>query len=381
MKRILLILAIFFINLSFVSAKDLYNAAPQQVSILTEVERVEHTLYKENFYRDDIFKRLDRIEKTIYGESSEGNLNNRVIKIKSYLYSKDEQPHDALIKLMENKFFNTEYNSESMSIRLARLEETVFGRSFTGTVDERFKRLAEKIPVLAKTIVVSTDKKKESIENKITIEPPPWVKPTKLDKQKLKTEKLRKEEFFDIKYEESFGDYFSRVAKSKNNETLRWTHFPVLIYIEEPAKKGIEEYAKHAIKLWSKHLYLSITKDKKSADITISWNPDRTCTTRPILTEEKSSRFKVLINIGKYHRSPYLHKIIAHQLGHALGIWGHSRSPLDLMYDFYEVKKDIDFKTAEEAPLKRSIKHAKDAPMVRDLNTLIKIYNSPSVNK
>ncbi len=376
MKKILLILAIFITNLSFASAKEIYSAPVQQTNILSEVERVEHTLYKENFFRDDIFKRLNRIEKTIYGKSSEGNLNKRVIKIKSYLYSKDEQPHEALIKLMENKFFNTEYNGESMQIRLARLEETVFGRSFAGTLDQRFKRLAEKIPVLAKTIVISTENKNESIEDSFIIESSPWK-----TANKTKQEKTKKEQFFDIKYEETFGDYFPRIAKSKNNETLRWTHFPVLIYIEKPGKKGIEEYAKHAIKIWNKNLDLSITNDKEAADIIISWNPDRTCTTKPVLTEKKFSKFKVLINIGKYHKSPYLHKIIAHQLGHAFGIWGHSNSPLDLMYDFHEIKKDIDFKSTKESPLRRSIKHAKDAPAARDLNTLIKIYNSPSINK
>ncbi len=372
MKKLLLTIAIFISSLAFASAKGIYNAPAQKVNILAEVERVERTLYKENYNRDDIFKRLNRIEQSIYGQSSIGNLNKRVVRIKSYLYSKGDYPHEALIKLMENKFFNTEYNTESMQIRLARLEETVFGRSFTGTLDERFKRLAEKIPVQSKTIVISTDDDEK--ENKIKIEPPDWIVEDKPERESTK------EEFFDIKYEDSFGDYFSRIAKSKKNETLRWTHFPVLIYIEEPAKKGIEEYAKHAIKLWNKHLYLSVTKNKKAADIIISWNPDRTCKTTPILTEERSSKFKVLINIGKYHSSPYLHKIIAHELGHALGIWGHSRSPLDLMYDFYEVKNDIDFKSSEEAPLKRSIQHAKDAPVVRDLNTLIKIYNSPSVN-
>jgi len=192
------------------------------------------------------------------------------------------------------------------------------------------------------------------------------------------------------------GDYFSQV-KPTSAGYLVWSEFPVKIYVERLAAtspqssslsasaRRFQQWTDHviqAIQEWSVYLPLEVVEQRENADIIIlrslpplrpSFNRDtreiqlpnaraaetryhfylrQTAESTPVLAH----RFTILL-------SPDLStaNILAaarHELGHTLGIWGHSPLQTDAMY-FSQVRNPPPIST-------------------RDINTLKRIYQQPT---
>ena len=193
----------------------------------------------------------------------------------------------------------------------------------------------------------------------------------------------------DISYS---GDYFSEI-KPTNLGYLVWSEFPVKVYIERPIEtdktsaswRRFQQWVEAALKAvqeWNNYLPLVVVDQRENADIIFlrsrpplqpSINPNtgelqlprarsaqtnyefylkQSVATSPVL----SHRFTILIS-----PDPALAQIQSatrHELGHALGIWGHSSLETDVMY-FSQVRNPppISF---------------------RDINTLKRIYQQPT---
>ena len=184
---------------------------------------------------------------------------------------------------------------------------------------------------------------------------------------------------------EGIGDYFSQV-KPTDVGYLIWSQFPVQISIEpfnleegEGSRKRYERWKKAivaAIEEWDEYLPLEQVTGEGFADILIKyaqppWNPtfnpetgkfdiprSRSAETsyKFYLSEDSPPilrhRMKVLISPGMAYETTL--SAIRHELGHALGIWGHSPLETDALY-FSQVRDPL--------PVSQ-----------RDVNTLKKIY-------
>ena len=184
---------------------------------------------------------------------------------------------------------------------------------------------------------------------------------------------------------QSSENYFSEI-KSHELGYFIWTEFPIKLYIESPADdlspSALNEFeqwqqaVQAGIKLWQPYLPTTLVTESSSADILIyrrqpelkiKLNPEtglydiprvKAATTEIefLLTETKPSQLKhqMTIEVNPRQTYDYLVSNIAHELGHALGIWGHSNNTNDIMY----------------------FAHTQDIPPVsdRDLNTLKIIY-------
>jgi len=184
------------------------------------------------------------------------------------------------------------------------------------------------------------------------------------------------------------GDYFNQIESTPLGY-LVWSHFPVTVYIQQPVSftdsaedrrfqqwvTGVEQ----AIAQWNQYLPLQIVSEVKTADITI-WrsqpkrevkrNPDTGLFDIPrAVTAETNYNFylqenpaivahKMTVYISSSFAGVSLLATIRHELGHALGIWGHSPEMKDALY-FSQVS---------------------DPPSIspRDVNTLKKIYQQPT---
>lgn len=184
-------------------------------------------------------------------------------------------------------------------------------------------------------------------------------------------------------------DYFCSLV-SPPIGALIWTEFPIKVYLDRPELEqntaSYQQFQKWvsavetAIQEWNIYLPLNIVKEPEIASILIkrelpplgsSFNAEtgkieipraRTAQTRydleitktqpPILTH------RMMISISPRLGETSLLSAARHELGHALGIWGHSPVETDALY-FSQVKNSPNIS-------------------VRDINTLKKVYQQPT---
>ena len=189
--------------------------------------------------------------------------------------------------------------------------------------------------------------------------------------------------------DDSSDNYFSEI-KPHQVGYLLWSHFPVKVYVESPPMelsessylrfKSWQQIAAKAIAIWHPYLPLTKVEEETEADILIyrrqperkaKLNPETglydlprataaTTTIKFYLTESQPQqlRHQMIIEVNPNQTQDYLLANITHELGHALGIWGHSPEKTDVMY----------------------YSHTREIPQitVRDINTLKLIYQQPT---
>ncbi len=177
------------------------------------------------------------------------------------------------------------------------------------------------------------------------------------------------------------GDYFSQVEKTQVGY-LVWSQFPVKVYVDIP-QAGNQTQAQawfssvlETVQEWSAYLPLVVVEQADIADITIlrkapplqfsrDGNFPRARSAQATYELYNSNinnniilshRFTILLSPTQ--TGVFLKAASRHELGHALGIWGHSDSPTDALY-FSQVRNP--------PPI---------SP--RDVNTLKRVYEQPT---
>jgi predicted Zn-dependent protease len=189
------------------------------------------------------------------------------------------------------------------------------------------------------------------------------------------------------------GDYFSEI-KLTSVGYLVWSQFPINIYVERPTHpnqssasvqrfQGWVDAVLRAVQEWSVYLPLEVVAQREGADISIlrsrpplqaSINREtgqfnipraRSAETRYefYLYSAGDAPKQVLSHRFTIQLSPdqsveYTLATARHELGHALGIWGHSPLETDAMY-FSQVRNPPQISA-------------------RDINTLKRVYEQPT---
>lgn len=185
-------------------------------------------------------------------------------------------------------------------------------------------------------------------------------------------------------------DYFSEIEPHLAGYLI-WSNFPIKVYLQSPdtnlSPAGLNEFeqwqkaVKMAIAVWNPYLPLIEVETQENADILIyrrhpefkaEINPETglynlprikaaTTTVKFYLTQtlRPKLRHRMTIEVNPNQTFDYLVTNITHELGHALGIWGHSLNKTDVMY----------------------YSHTIDIPNLspQDINTLKKIYQQPTI--
>lgn len=186
------------------------------------------------------------------------------------------------------------------------------------------------------------------------------------------------------------GDYFDQIQPVSIGYLI-WSRFPVTVYVE-PLKSGEQpdsfggarsqtwiNAVTTAIREWNQYLPLQQVSQPGTADIQV-WRsapplqferdrpnaPPRLGRVRAAETRFQlystppakilSHRFTILLRPDQAPQ--YTLATARHELGHAIGIWGHSQQPSDVLY----------FSQVGQPPLISA----------RDINTLKRIYQQPT---
>ncbi|MFH0701919.1 MAG: hypothetical protein V2B14_00065 [bacterium] len=361
MMKIFIIIFLFIaLSLSCV-ANELYKADDSNNVHKTLLE-MEKQIYQRDYSAEDVFSRIERLENTIYKAKQHSSFFERLKQLKkSISFAEDQKSsinQQIILDLLENKYFGISNDNSAVEERLAKLEKNVFGKSLTGDINYRFALLSEKIPLNITGISIVN-----GFKEKILYKPGTNKQYSALS---------------ELKHSNLEDNYFENIRKSYNNRILRWKDFPIYVYIDETSGYEKIKSAQKAVQVWNEYIHLNLINNKQNANIIISWDGYGNNVSEPILAYyDNEVCYQVLIHANYCRDIPVLNKFLIHQIGHALGIWGHSNNSKDIMYDFTELKSDINCKSNDSSDI--SINFAPDKPSERDINTLIKIYNLPSV--
>ena len=194
---------------------------------------------------------------------------------------------------------------------------------------------------------------------------------------------------FIVDWQDSLNeDYFDQIEPTSLGY-LVWSKFPVKVYVEQPkvledtaANKRFRDWTltvKSAIAEWNEYFPLQETAKRETADIVIVRSqPEREITLNPdtglydiprAIAAQTNYTFyptknpatiglRMTVQVSDNFVGKSLLATVRHELGHALGIWGHSPNESDALY-FSQV--------SQPPPIS-----------ARDLNTLKKIYQQPT---
>ena len=168
-------------------------------------------------------------------------------------------------------------------------------------------------------------------------------------------------------------DYFDRITVASNGRLTRFDRDRITVYTDAiPFESGVyEEALRQSLSLWEQkthgQLQFELTPDAAAADIRIKWayQQDRRQSNEYIgeaMLVREGEGFHVEIEVAlrdrtslKPHSSDVIQTVLLHEIGHAIGLWGHSDDPHDIMYFAATAK----------------------APTVRDIATWTKVSETP----
>jgi predicted Zn-dependent protease len=164
------------------------------------------------------------------------------------------------------------------------------------------------------------------------------------------------------------GDYFSQIATTPEGY-LVWSKFPIRVYLELPKAVMDQEWVKSILQVvqeWSAYLPLTVVEQPEVADIVIvrkapplQISPDGKIyrarsaqTSYELYTSDNVLYHRFTILLSPSQTDQYLQAAARHELGHALGIWGHSQLQTDALY-FSQVRNPPPISPRDVNTLKR----------------------------
>ena len=166
------------------------------------------------------------------------------------------------------------------------------------------------------------------------------------------------------------GEHYGEQLEETEFGALVWSDFPVRLYLDGHPPESWRESMTAVIGEWGEYLPLELVEDADSADIVI-WQrrpPPRRLgddfraaaarVSYSLYWREEQLGHRMEILISPTQGTEAAQAALRHELGHGLGIWGHSDRPTDVMY-YSQVRRPPHLSS-------------------RDLRTLRYVYEQPT---
>jgi predicted Zn-dependent protease len=185
-------------------------------------------------------------------------------------------------------------------------------------------------------------------------------------------------------YVEAAGDYYARVATG--SEGAQWRSFPLQVFLGSAPQLKWQQGAREAFDLWSAMLAMQIVAMPDRADIRLGWQEsvdqagragEEMDWVRTVSAGKQMNSRRVAIitvDLSRNWSKDEMRAIMLHEFGHALGIKGHSDSKKDIMY--FELQERYRQIPVPALPTPIFWKSLAKQPSQRDVNTLVRLYNS-----
>ncbi len=185
-------------------------------------------------------------------------------------------------------------------------------------------------------------------------------------------------------YVPAAGDYYRVVGRSSEGE--QWRSFPVKVYLGSAPDIKWQQGAREAYDVWSGVFPLQVVALPERADIRFGWEEsveelghageESDWVQIRRVGDKLTGRRVAVITVDLSHRwsKDEMRSIFLHEMGHALGIKSHSDAAKDIMYwRLQEKRREV---TVSNLPSPIFWKSLVKQPGQRDINTLIRLYNS-----
>jgi len=189
-------------------------------------------------------------------------------------------------------------------------------------------------------------------------------------------------------YVSSASDYYREIAEASESE--KWNSFPIKVWIGNVPNGNWAQGAREAFGIWKGMLPLELTAEEEEAVIRFNWEAGQSMEEGAVGEEMDWVQFRrlggeltsrkiatVSVDLSRNWSKDEMRAIVLHELGHALGIHGHSLSKGDIMY--FEVQEKGHHVRVPGVYYPIVWKSLVSKPSQRDLNTLIRLYNTPGV--
>ena len=120
-----------------------------------QIDTLEYQMFYTTYEKENIYKRLERLEKKIFGSAQDGNLAARTDKLKAYIKQDSiaqnpnyhiEKPYTQTQDIEQYMGSQNKYENSDIFIQLAGLETTLFSKTYSqDPVGLRLNRLERKI--------------------------------------------------------------------------------------------------------------------------------------------------------------------------------------------------------------------------------------------
>jgi len=191
------------------------------------------------------------------------------------------------------------------------------------------------------------------------------------------------------RYVAAVGDYYWVISNRSEGE--EWGRLPLKVYLGSAPSMKWQEGTREAYDIWSAVFPLQLVALPKDADIRMGWEESTRgyghageemdwVQFKYVGDQITSRRVAVItIDLSMPWTKDEMRAIVLHELGHAIGIKGHSDTKKDIMYwQAQEKKTGI---SISGIPLPVFWRSLVKQPSQRDLNTLIRLYNSAGSSK
>jgi len=185
------------------------------------------------------------------------------------------------------------------------------------------------------------------------------------------------------RYVPAAGDYYWLI--SQNSEGEEWRRLPLKVFLGNAPEIKWQEGTREAYNIWSAVFPLELVALPQNADIRLGWEDAllekeyageavEWVQIRRLGGELSGRRVAVIvIDLDRRWTKDEMRAIVGHEMGHALGIKGHSDNPKDIMYwQMQEKRYQVPGPIINSPLFWRSLVKQ---PSQRDVNTLIRLYN------